>query len=52
MERPKLEVADVVRRYGAAYREQHAASLSSTEQRVLHALEVCRTATLGGHVEQ
>jgi len=28
MERPKLEVADVFRRYGEAYRESHAASLS------------------------
>lgn len=50
MERPKLEVADILRRYGAVYRQQH--SLSSTERRVLHALEVCRTAALGGHVEQ
>jgi hypothetical protein len=29
MERPRLEVADVLRRYGEAYREQHAASLST-----------------------
>jgi hypothetical protein len=50
VERPKLEVADILRRYGAVYRQQH--SLSRTERRVLHALEVCRTAALGGHLEQ
>lgn len=52
MERPKLEVADIVRRYGPAYRQHHEASLSSAERRVLHAVEVCRTAALGGHVER
>ena len=52
MERPKLEVADVFRRYGEAYRQQHGASLSTAPRRVRHALEVCRTAALGGPVEQ
>ena len=52
MERPKLEVADILRRYGPAYRQHHEASLSSAERRVLHAIEVCRTAALGGHVER
>lgn len=52
MERLKLEVADVIRRYGAAYRQAHQASLSNAQRRVLHAIEVCRTAALGGHVEQ
>jgi len=52
MERPKLEVADVLRRYGQAYRQQHGASLSSAQRRVMTAIEVCRTAALGGHVEQ
>lgn len=52
MDRPKLEVADVFRRYGAAYREQHGASMSSRQRRVMTAIEVCRTAVLGGHLER
>src|SRR5580700_4785248 len=52
MERPRLEVADVLRRYGEAYREQHAASLSTAQRRVMSAIELCRTAALGGHLEQ
>ncbi|MDQ3668553.1 MAG: IS91 family transposase [Acidobacteriota bacterium] len=52
MERPKLEVADVFRRYGEAYRQEHDASFSLAHRRVMTALAVCRTAVLGGHVEQ
>ncbi len=52
MDRPKLEVADVFRRYGEAYREQHDGSLSSAQRRVMTAIEVCRTAALGGHLER
>lgn len=52
MDRPKLEVADVFRRYGAAYREQHGASMSPAQRRVMSAIEVCRTAALGGHLER
>ncbi len=52
MERPKLEVADVFRRYGSAYRQQHAGSLSHGQRRVMGAIELCRTAALGGHLEQ
>jgi putative transposase/transposase-like zinc-binding protein len=52
MDRPKPEVADVLRRYGEAYRENHHASLSTGQRRVMSAIEVCRTAALGGHVEQ
>src|SRR6266498_1995026 len=52
MERPKLAVADVFRRYGAAFRQTHDASLSMAQRRVMTAVEVCRTAALGGHVEQ
>ena len=51
MDRPKLEVADVFRRYGKAYREQHAVSLSPAQRRVLSAIELCRTAALGTHQE-
>ncbi len=52
MDRPKLEVAEVFRRYGPAYREEHGALLSTAQRRVMTAVEVCRTAVLGGHVEQ
>jgi len=52
VDRPKLEVADVFRRYGEAYREQHGASMSTGQRRVMTAIEVCRTAALGGHLER
>ena len=52
MERAKLEVADVFRRYGPAYRQKHASSLSRGQRRVMSAIELCRTAALGGHLEQ
>ena len=52
MNRPKLEVGDVFRRYGDAYRQQHAGSLSLAQLRVMSAIERCRTAALGGHLEQ
>jgi hypothetical protein len=52
MDRPKLEVADVFRRYGEAYREKHGASMSTAQRRVMTAIEVCRTAALGGHLER
>jgi hypothetical protein len=47
-----LEVADVFRRYGEAFRESVAATLSTAQRRVMTAIELCRTAALGGHVEQ
>jgi len=52
MDRPKFEVADVFRRYGEAYRQEHGASLSMAQRRVMTAIEVCRTAVLGGQLEQ
>ena len=52
MDRPKLEVADVFRHHGEAYRQERGASLSMAQCRVLTAIEVCRTAVLGGHLEQ
>src|SRR4051795_809695 len=50
--RPVLEVADIVRRHGPAYRQTHAAHLGRTERRVLAAIEACRTPALGGHAER
>ena len=46
------EVADVFRRHGAAYRAAHARHLSVGQRRVMAAIEACRSARLGGHVEQ
>src|SRR5258707_14186367 len=52
MPRGAAEVADVFRRYGDAYRQQHGCSLSTAQRRVMTAIEQCRTAALGGHIEQ
>jgi hypothetical protein len=46
-----LEVADVFRRHGDAYRRAHEAHLGRVERRVMSAIELCRTAALGGHTE-
>ena len=51
MARSGPEVADVFRRYGQAYREHHGASLCTAQRRVMSAIELCRTAALGGHIE-
>lgn len=47
----RLEVADIFRRYGAAYRQAHDGHLGRVERRVMSAIELCRTAALGGHIE-
>jgi hypothetical protein len=47
-----LEVADIFRQFGPEYRRDHADSLSRGQRRVMGAVERCRTAALGGHVEQ
>jgi hypothetical protein len=52
MDRPTLTVAEVFRRHGAAYRDQVGSALSTAQRRVMTAIEQCRTAALGGHVEQ
>ena len=52
MDRPRLEVGDIFRRYGEAYRDTHGASMSPAQRRVMTAIELCRTAALGGHLEQ
>jgi hypothetical protein len=50
--REGLEVADVFRRFGPAFRDQNGASLSTARWRAMRAIENCRTAVLGGHVER
>jgi hypothetical protein len=52
MATPPLEVADIFRQYGPAYRDTHGASLSPQQHRAMRAIELCRTAALGGHVDQ
>jgi Transposase zinc-binding domain len=49
MPRPRLEVAEVVRQYGAASRTRDGAVTSTAHRRVLQAVAPCRTAVLGGH---
>jgi hypothetical protein len=50
MGRSKLEVADIFRDYGPAYRREHAGHLNLPQLKVMSAVENCRTAALGGHV--
>ncbi|BBE33413.1 putative transposase y4qJ [Sphingosinicella microcystinivorans] len=49
--RPSLEVADIFRTAGPAYRIAHAGHLSLHQLKIMSAIEHCRTAALGGHVE-
>jgi hypothetical protein len=49
--RSELEVADIFRRHGPAYRLAHDGHIGRVERRVMSAIELCRTAALGGHVE-
>ena len=46
----KTEVADIFQTYGESYRQKH--SLPTGHLRVMHRIEVCRTAALGGHIDQ
>lgn len=52
MDRQAPAVAEVFRRYGPGYRSEAGSSLSTAQRRVMTAIEQCRTAALGGHVEQ
>ena len=49
--RASLEVADIFRAAGPAYRTAHAGHLSLHQLKIMSAIEHCRTAALGGHVE-
>ncbi len=50
MSRPKLEIADIFRDHGAAWRAANAGHVSLDQLKVMSAIERCRTAALGGHV--
>ena len=49
--RASLEVADIFRSAGPAYRAAHVGHLSLHQLKVMSAIEHCRTAVMGGHVE-
>lgn len=49
--RPALEVADIFRHHGPAYRVAHDVHLGHVERWVMSVIALCRTAALGGHVK-
>src|SRR3981189_1131022 len=50
MPRPALEVADIFRDYGLAWRRANAGHVSLDQLKVMSAIACCRTAARGGHV--
>jgi hypothetical protein len=52
LSRPAIELADIFRRYGPAWRIANAGHVSLAQLKVMSAIESCRTAALGGHVER
>ena len=52
MPRPPLEVADIFNAHGAAWRKANKGHISLGQLKVMSAIENCRTAALGGHVER
>ena len=52
MPRQALEVADIFRDHGSAWRREQAGHLSLGQLKVMSAMEHCHTAALGGHVER
>ena len=50
MARPALEVADILRDYGPAWRDANRGHVSLAQMKVMTAIVRCRTAALGGHV--
>jgi hypothetical protein len=51
-DRPAVEVADVIRRCGAAFRARHGRALTAGQRQALRDLARCRTAALGGHLDR
>ena len=52
MSRERLELADILRDYTPAFLERYGDTVSAEQSRVLHDLVCCRTAALGGHLEE
>ncbi len=52
MTRPRLEVAEIFRTHGDTFLDRYGETLSSEQRRALRDIAACRTAALGGHVEE
>ena len=52
MSRPAIELAEIFRQHGPAWRIANAGQVSLAQLKVMSAIESCRTAALGGHVER
>jgi hypothetical protein len=52
MKRPAVEVADVIREFGEAFRTRYTSGLTGLQHKALNDLAACRTAALGGHVQR
>ena len=50
MPRPRLEIADIFRKHGPAWRQANAGHINLSQLKVMSAIEACRTEALGGHV--
>jgi hypothetical protein len=48
--RPRLEIADIFRKHGPAWRQANAGHINLSQLKVMSAIEACRTEALGGHV--
>jgi len=52
MKKPHLEVADIFREYGESFTRKFVSFMSTLKWKVMHAIKICRTAALGGHVDE
>ncbi len=50
--REKVEAGDIFRRYGNMYRDKYGFRMSANQLRAMRAIEICRTAELGGHIDK
>jgi hypothetical protein len=48
--KPKLEIADILRKHGPAWRRANVGHVSLSQLKVMSAIEACRTEALGGHI--
>jgi hypothetical protein len=52
LQRPAVEVAEVIREHGDAFRAKYGGLLTSAQRKALRELAACRTAALGGHLQR
>ena len=52
MTRPVVEVADILRARGRSFIDRHQNRISFQQMKVMRAIENCRTAALGGHIDK